>query len=154
MNSTTKHWLAGLLEGEGSFMAGPPSKPNLPIITVNMTDKDVIEKVAELFETKVCFLKRREQKWKDNYSARVKGKKAVEMMKALKPLMGERRQQQIEKALASYNIQQRKLTEKEVISIRQLCSEGEMTQKQIAKKFQLRRETVNKIHRRKRHNAP
>lgn len=151
MIQTTRYWLAGLLEGEGSFMVGPPSKPNLPVISVNMTDKDVVEKVAELFGTKVLPLKKRKQKWKDNYATRVRGKKAVEIMMVLKPLMGTRRQHQIEKALASYSVQGRRLTDKEVISIRQLCSEGKMTQKQIAKKFDLRRETVNKIHRRKRH---
>ena len=34
LSLTELHWLAGLLEGEGSFMAGPPSSPGLPIIAV------------------------------------------------------------------------------------------------------------------------
>ena len=37
--SAELHWLAGLLEGEGTFMTGPPSSPGLPVIAVNMTDR-------------------------------------------------------------------------------------------------------------------
>ena len=35
-------WLAGLLEGEGSFMPGPPSNPRMPIICLAMNDADVM----------------------------------------------------------------------------------------------------------------
>jgi hypothetical protein len=34
-------WLAGILEGEGSFMKGPPSSPNRPVISMVTTDIDV-----------------------------------------------------------------------------------------------------------------
>lgn len=39
-------WLAGLLEGEGSLIPGPPSYPNSPIIAIQMTDEDVVAKAA------------------------------------------------------------------------------------------------------------
>ncbi len=39
------HWLAGLLEGEGSFMVGPPSDPRRPAIAVQMTDEDVMRRI-------------------------------------------------------------------------------------------------------------
>ena len=26
------YWLAGILEGEGTFMSGPPSRPNAPVV--------------------------------------------------------------------------------------------------------------------------
>ena len=47
------YWLAGLLEGEGSFMRGPPSRPNMPAIAIQMTDEDVIQRVAQLWA--VCY---------------------------------------------------------------------------------------------------
>ena len=28
------YWLAGILEGEGTFMSGPPSEPNSPIARI------------------------------------------------------------------------------------------------------------------------
>ena len=49
---TELHWLAGLLEGEGSFMTGPPSSPGLPVIAVNMTDQDVMARIG-LSKTKL-----------------------------------------------------------------------------------------------------
>jgi hypothetical protein len=42
------HWLAGLLEGEGSFLKAPPSAPNRPVISMQSTDEDVIARVASL----------------------------------------------------------------------------------------------------------
>jgi len=38
------HWFAGLLEAEGSFMKGTPSRPGSPIVSLQMTDEDVVEK--------------------------------------------------------------------------------------------------------------
>ena len=38
------HWLAGLLEGEGTFMAGPPSAPRTPAVQLSMVDRDVAER--------------------------------------------------------------------------------------------------------------
>jgi hypothetical protein len=89
---TELHWLAGLLEGEGSFMTGPPSSPGLPVIAVNMTDHDV----------KVHALKPRNTRWRTSYQVRVNGGAAVHWMTLLRPLMGSRRQGQIDRALASY----------------------------------------------------
>jgi hypothetical protein len=40
-------WLAGLLEGEGSFMPGPPSNPRMPIICLAMNDEDVMARRAD-----------------------------------------------------------------------------------------------------------
>lgn len=99
---STLGWLAGLLEGEGSFMRGPPSKSNLPRIAIAMTDLDVIVKVANLFGAKVFRGRPALAKNKLIYSCGLQGSKAVLLMKLLKSLMSTRRQAQIEKALASY----------------------------------------------------
>ncbi len=50
MDERILHWLAGLLEGEGSFLKPPPSAPNTPRITLQMTDEDVVQRVQEIFD--------------------------------------------------------------------------------------------------------
>jgi hypothetical protein len=96
------HWLAGLLEGEGSFMTGPPSSPGLPVIAVNMTDRDVMVRVGRIFGRKVHPVRPRNVRWRTSYLVRVNGRSAVCWMTLLRPLMGSRRQAQIDRALASY----------------------------------------------------
>lgn len=112
VQETDLHWLAGLLEGEGSFMAGPPSNPRSPRLVVSMTDEDVIARAARLIGRKPCSWQAPVKHWKRTYMVRVTGARAVAWMTALRPLMGERRQAQIDRALACYDPRDnRKLTE-------------------------------------------
>lgn len=95
-------WLAGLLEGEGSFLPGPPSATNSVRIALTMTDADVVERVAALWSVSYHEVRRdrcRLMGWKPNYYVHLRGRRAVEMMKLLRPLMGQRRQEQIDRAL-------------------------------------------------------
>ena len=71
---TELHWLAGLLEGEGSFMTGPPSSPGLPVIAVNMTDQDVMARLGRIFERRVHVVKPRNLRWRTRYQVRVNGR--------------------------------------------------------------------------------
>jgi len=139
--------LAGYLEGEGSFCKGPPSGPDLPYIQVSSVDEDVIAKVAKLFCVsyhKISEKRSIQNGWKVPYATRIRGKRAVELMIVLKPLMGNRRQEQITIALDSYNAKSYKLTEEKVKEIKLALHQG-MKQGDVAKQFGLRRETVNKI---------
>ena len=96
-------WLCGLLEGEGSFIAGSPSKPGKPKVCVQMTDRDVVERVARLFGGhKVQLKKAKNVKHKDSFYVALCGDKAAELMHAMQPHMSLRRQQQISKALDSW----------------------------------------------------
>jgi hypothetical protein len=97
------HWLAGLLEGEGSFLKGPPSAPRHPVIALQMTDRDVVARVAAMFGRKVGCWQPPEARWQTTYIARVTGAKAVAWMGVLRPLMGDRRRTQIDRALSSYD---------------------------------------------------
>ncbi len=149
MKNSDLHWLAGFLEGEGSFLKGPPSCSNLPIVQAVTTDEDVIYRVSQLFNTKhmeVCKERNIVNGWKPAYTVRLKGKKAVRLMKKLLPLMGERRQQQIQKAISSYDPKITSLDDNDVRKIKKLLKKG-LFQREIAKKFKIRRETVNKINR-------
>jgi hypothetical protein len=97
------HWLAGLLEGEGSFMAGPPSNPRMPIISIHMTDGDVMARVGRIFARTVHVVRPRNPRRRTTYRVRVQGGNAVRWMTLLRPLMGGRRQAQIDRALACYD---------------------------------------------------
>jgi hypothetical protein len=104
MTENEKYWLAGILEGEGSFMEGPPSDPNRPRISVQMSDKDIIERVADLFGVKYIHeCEGSQENWSTTYQIEVRGKSAIELMRLLKPIMGNRRSRQIEDAIASHN---------------------------------------------------
>lgn len=95
-------WLAGILEGEGSFIKGPPSLPHKPQLQVAMTDRDTIERVAGLLGVSVYHVKRHNPRWKDAYGACARGRHAVEWMRKLYPMMSERRKVQILGAIYSY----------------------------------------------------
>jgi hypothetical protein len=102
VDAFTLGWLAGLLEGEGSFMKGPPSKAHLPRISIQMTDSDVMLKVGALFGVKPSTVKARPPRHKEIYHCDLKGSRAVALMTKLRPYMSLRRQLAIDSALASY----------------------------------------------------
>ena len=96
-------WLAGLLEGEGSFHTSINRAGARPRISVAMTDKDVMERVARELETKVLgpYPHGPDGKYQPMYNVAVAGKRALGVMLTLYPEMGQRRRQQI-KAVLSY----------------------------------------------------
>ncbi len=68
MDTNELYWLAGLLEGEGSFLNAPPSAPNKPRISIQMTDLEVIQKVARLLQVNYIAADRRKPDiWKTGY---------------------------------------------------------------------------------------
>jgi len=102
ISSHDLHWLAGLLEGEGSFLKGPPSAPGLPVLSLQMTDEDVVARVASMFGRKLISWQAPNANWQRTFIARASGRKAVAWMVAVRPLMGHRRGLQIDEAIASY----------------------------------------------------
>lgn len=101
-NITTEelYWIAGLLEGEGSFYV---AKPNLTqhcsaaLISIVMTDLDIIERAASILGggSKI-YVYNSKKRNKTSYKFAVTGSDlAIEWMNALYPLMGNRRQQKI-----------------------------------------------------------
>jgi hypothetical protein len=129
------HWLAGLLEGEGTFIAGPPSAPRTPALAISMVDRDVIERVGQLIECAVNVIPARRSNWRDAYTTRVRGPRAVEWMERLRPLMGERRREQIDRALASYAPDPtRLLDDARAIEARERLSQGESVN-EVAERF-------------------
>lgn len=97
-------WLAGLLEGEGTFGAyrSGASRKFQPVIAVHMTDLDVIEKVKDTtgLGGKIQEI-RGTEKWKPSWKWQARERtQTLALMRKLKPLMGARRQAKIEEVLA------------------------------------------------------
>lgn len=102
-------WLAGLLEGEGSFVWHQASRDKgRPRIQLQMTDKDVMEKACNILMSPLCGPYGSNQtklgggKKKETYYTACSGQQAAAWMMTLYTLMGERRKQQIEPLLQKW----------------------------------------------------
>jgi hypothetical protein len=98
-------WMAGLLEGEGSFTSrNPKSKGRIypyPAIVVRMTDQEPIQRIANLFGTRIS---RRKDlpSGKPLYQATACSAKAAGWMMTLWVEMSPRRRQQIKNSLTAW----------------------------------------------------
>ena len=141
-------WLVGLLEGEGSFLKAPPSSPNCPRISLEMTDRDIVERAATLMGgNAVERINLRNVLWKPAYRVSLKGSRAVALMQILYPKMGVRRRAQIDAALATYIERKpgdntRRLSEDQVRQIRKATNS---TIAELAKTFGVSRFTIRSI---------
>jgi hypothetical protein len=99
------YWLAGILEGEGTFLSGPPSNPNSPVVRVSMTDRDIVVRAALLLERAVTPERARKVHYKPPYLTQIKGVQAVALMRAMRPVLGPDRRRQIDKVLARWEPQ-------------------------------------------------
>lgn len=92
-------WLAGILEGEGCF----DTHGNSPRVRVKMTDKDVVERAAQMMGGRVNENRwyRREGK-KPQWEAAVTGAWAYNVMVVVRPFMGARRGEKIDELMALY----------------------------------------------------
>jgi len=95
--------MAGLLEGEGSFIANRDARLSYPVIKVEMCDQEVIERAARLLDTRVWFVPPGTEGWRPTYVAQIAGHRAAEWMRALRPYMGLRRTAAIDAALSAYH---------------------------------------------------
>jgi hypothetical protein len=75
-------------------------------ISLQMTDSDIVARVAAILGAKVNGPYEKEGR-KTVWSVKVHGQRAIEWMFTLFTLMGERRRQQIEKAVAMWKIHRR-----------------------------------------------
>ncbi len=105
ISSTELHWLAGILEGEGSFYVGktPNGAPRIRIQCI-MTDEDIIRRMHQITGIgNVTFKKQNNPKWADTWCWSVTYSEDVATLaQTLKPLMGQRRNLQIDKLLKTH----------------------------------------------------
>lgn len=90
-------WLAGLLEGEGSFDA---HRGKYPRIRLAMTDRDVVSRAAALMGSRLR-LSLHAAPAQPTWHTEISGEKAAEIMRELLPFMGTRRSGRIASVLAT-----------------------------------------------------
>lgn len=101
MKATDVAWLAGLLEGEGYF--APPTRGMWsPQIRILMTDRDVIERVAEFLGGANIRIRRARGRRREAYGVMLHGRQAIGVMFTVYPFMGARRQERIREAVAEW----------------------------------------------------
>jgi hypothetical protein len=96
-------WLAGLLEGEGTFDL---HRGRYPRVRVGMTDRDVVGRAATLLGCRVRSTLRPAPA-QATWHAEITGEKAVEVMTAILPHMGARRSGRIATILGHYHLRGR-----------------------------------------------
>lgn len=105
INQTDAAWLAGLLEGEGCFWSKRREHARctrqVPSLKLQMCDRDVVERVANLVGAKVTTLRPQREHWLRTYIVKMEGHPALEVMRAVRPYMGWRRGQKIDELLSS-----------------------------------------------------
>jgi hypothetical protein len=102
MSRRELYWLTGWLEGEGSFLAPPPSNPRLPRVAFSSCDRDVVEEAARLLHVAVSKdgdARAERRGWSTIWRALSNGGRAVALMQAIRPMMSQRRAAQIAYAL-------------------------------------------------------
>jgi len=90
-------WLAGLLEGEGTFDA---HRGRYPRIRLGMTDRDVVGRAASLMGAEFRSSLRRPPA-SATWHTEVSGERAVAIMREVLPFMGARRSAAIVNALGA-----------------------------------------------------
>ena len=97
------YYLAGLLEGEGSFCAATNNYGRRYItIKVKMTDYDIIEWVANKWECNI-YTEHFENHYKTAYTVQLRRKaECIELLNMIKPLMGRRRAERITEILDEF----------------------------------------------------
>jgi len=121
-------WLAGILEGEGSFWMSTNHVGGkvyrYPKVVVGMTDRDIIERVAGLIGGSVYDMPRQPGR-KAAFRAQVSGVKAAEWMRRLYPWLGERRRAKIDEILKEYGE-----IEPTAVRRRRSCSEAALRRRE------------------------
>ena len=90
-------WLAGLLEGEGTFDA---HRGKYPRIRLAMTDRDVVGRAATLMGSTIR-LSLHPAPVQPTWHTEISGARAAEIMRAILPFMGSRRSGRIAQALGA-----------------------------------------------------
>ena len=102
------NWLAGIIEGEGSFVSTPTRQRggSSVFISIQMTDRDILERVSKIVGygcVRDVRLSARaiERGWKPTFVWRIGAKSVVRpLLSLLFPIMGNRRQKRIKECLA------------------------------------------------------
>jgi hypothetical protein len=97
-----------LLEGEGCFMTKTGTK--MPVVAVHMTDKDVLDRLASIFDAPIFEMRKQAEHHKSSWKWQATGRRVAEVMRSVRPLMSVRRGVAIDSALMIWDEWQAELT--------------------------------------------
>ena len=93
LTETQRAWLAGLFEGEAAFSYTTTGHPR---VVLQMTDLDIVKRVADLFNVKIHPRKIKKEHHKPSYQIAIcKAQLVCDCLSQILPYMGERRSQKI-----------------------------------------------------------
>jgi hypothetical protein len=149
-------WLAGILEGEGSFCwRGRKTAYGIPYIRVGMADKDIVERISDIIGGNVHPEKPRKLHYKIQYRLSISGKPAIIIMKLILPHMGERRSKKIRELIQKWEVRPgyrkgseshfSKLTPEQVKEIRKRYADGNETWRSLANEFGVTKRSIGNI---------
>jgi hypothetical protein len=150
MHKTDVAWLAGLLEGEGSF----GRKNGVPDVNLGMMDRDIVDRAGALLGLRTYSDKT--PAGKPFWRLRTSGRYAAHLMRLFRPFLGQRRQGQIDTALADWTGGylsapfRRRLPQSEVLLVHQLVGMG-LNYSQVSRQMRRDQSTVSRIARGRTH---
>lgn len=138
-------YVAGVLEGEGSFMT--TTGGHAPRVQIHMTDLDVLETVQRVLGCgTISPVTKRQEHWKDAWTWRCSGNDAARVMDIVYPYMGKRRQEKIDEVrkvwydrLDAVNARKAK-----ALAAAREYLEGNTSLRQVAEKHGVSYETVRR----------
>lgn len=95
-------WAAGLIEGEGCFT----KHTGHPYLLVDMTDKDVLERLKEIFPTGTIrgpYSHKHKEHHKPRWRFDAFGTKAIPIINAVYPYLLSRRKEKVDSLLNDHN---------------------------------------------------
>jgi hypothetical protein len=105
-NEARMAWLAGILEGEGSFVSAKLGRYSYPRVQMTMCDRFVLERAMTLMTGSriyaVTDTRGTERGWSEAWIVTVNGRAAAPVMRAVLPLMGARRTKAIDRSLSAW----------------------------------------------------
>lgn len=135
---------AGILEGEGSFTT--KHKGHRPIVQCQMSDKDVILGLQELWGGSVYHSKPRKEGYKETWQWHIGGEEAIRVMNEIRPFMYSRRKEKIDHVTKIWKDQKNKLEKIRKngdLAAKEYAQTG-LSLRQVAKKYGVSYETVRR----------
>lgn len=140
-------WFAGLFEGEGTFCFCKNVGRQL---SIQMTDKDIIDRLQTFFGGKVYNIKKRKEHHKDSWVWVLGSKDSIKIVEDIIPYLGLRRKKRaLEyitsfKGIEKYNRERKEERLLKAKKVKELYTKG-LKHKEIANKLGIERSTVTKL---------
>jgi hypothetical protein len=136
-------WIAGILEGEGSFIV--KAHGGGIVVCCTMTDLDVLERIQEFAGGTIYERKKQKEHHKQSWVWRVNGKKAYYITKQVLPYLLARRREKARKMMRVHENSHYIKSKDNQIEIKRLRREEHLSHKAIAEKFGFHRSYVSHV---------